>query len=350
MEERLTILAGATALERLRAGWDADSFGSMVGASGGPKWLVLSQIDRLLARRLVDGRSRPLALLGSSIGTFRHLCHSQPDALAAFDRFEAAYIAQAYEKKPTIGEVSACSAAILGALLGRDGRQAVLSNAMLSNHIVAARSRLPVASDRRVPLMLGLGAAAVANAAARGALAAFFERAVFYSGRPAFRFSGFSTQQVPLSVDNLEAAALASGSIPMVMEGVAEIAGARPGRYRDGGIVDYHFDFEFRAPDGLILFPHFFDKITPGWFDKGLKWRRARGTALDRTILVAPSREFVATLPGGRVPDRDDFRSMSTEERQARWRRVIEACRVLAEDFEELMVGDRLAAVARPIY
>jgi hypothetical protein len=41
---------------------------------------------------------------------------------------------------------------------------------------------------------------------------------------------------------------------------------------------------------------------------------------------------------------------MSTEERQARWRRVIEACRVLAEDFEELMVGDRLAAVARPIY
>ncbi len=47
-----------------------------------------------------------------------------------------------------------------------------------------------------------------------------------------------------------------------------------PGTLFDGGIIDYHFDFSYGRRKGLVLFPHFFDRITPGWFDKPLRWRK----------------------------------------------------------------------------
>jgi hypothetical protein len=132
------------------------------------------------------------------------------------------------------------------------------------------------------------------------------------------------------------------------MAAIADVGGAPRGLYRDGGITDYHFAMDFEAPSGLILYPHFFDRIVPGWFDKPLSWRRARGALLGRTVFVAPSREFVATLPGGKVPDRDDFVTMKTAERQKRWREVLAACSALADELESLLEEDRLAEAAQP--
>ena len=189
----------------------------------------------------------------------------------------------------------------------------------------------------------------MANAIDRRLLAAFFERAVFHTGASSLLgFKGFGTQNVSLTLENLDAAALASGSIPLVMNGVDSIPEAVPGRYRDGGIVDYHFDFEFEAPEGLVLYPHFFDQITPGWFDKSLGWRRPRGAALDRTVLVAPSSEFVASLPGARVPDRNDFRDLSTADRQQRWHDIVDRCGALADRLNDLLATGRLGQVAEP--
>lgn len=351
MSSALTIRAGAEALALLRdGGFDPDDFSTVVGASGGPKWLVLSQLDRVLSERFFARRSRPLAVVGSSIGTFRHLCHAQTDPLAAIERFEDAYIAQAYETEPTPREVSRESERIVEVLFGDTGREEVLGNTAITTHIVAVRSRRAVASDARAALALGLAGAAVANAVDRRLLRAFFERVVFRRGTHAVAFSGFDTQTVELTAGNIDAAALASGSIPLVMDGVVDIAGARPGRYRDGGIVDYHFDFEFAVPDGLILYPHFFDRITPGWFDKPLGWRRPRGAALSRTVLVAPSAEFVAGLPGGRVPDRNDFRELSTSERQKRWYEIVDRCRRVADELSSLLDRGGLGRAARPLY
>jgi hypothetical protein len=350
MSAALTIRAGRVALAHLReGGWDPDAFSTLLGASGGPKWLVLSQIDRALAEQFIAPRRNPLAVLGSSIGTFRHLCHAQRAPLSAFERFEEAYIAQAYDREPTPGEVSRESERIVEVLFGSHGREEVLSNASIETHLVAVRSRAAVASDSRLALALGLGAAALANAVNRRLLGAFFERAIFHTGDRRFRMRGFATQSVPLTLGNLDAAALASGSIPLVMDGVDDIADAQPGRYRDGGIIDYHFDFDFDAPEGLILYPHFFDRITPGWFDKALSWRRPRGAALDRTVLIAPSRDFVATLPGARVPDRDDFRELSTNDRQRRWHAIIKDCVRLGDELAELIETGRLVQLAQPI-
>jgi hypothetical protein len=349
MSSALTIRAGQTALGRLRdGGWDPDWFSSLVGASGGPKWLVLSQIDRVLATEFVAPRKQPLAVLGSSIGTFRHLCLAQKDPLAALERFEEAYIAQAYESEPTPREVSLESERVIEVLFDRTGREEVLTNPAIGTHIIAVRSRRPVASDGRTALALGLGVAAIANAIDRRWLAAFFERAVFHSGTNAFSFDDFHTQTIGLSTENLDAAALASGSIPIVMDGVDAIPGARAGRYRDGGIIDYHFDFAFGAPDGLILYPHFFERITPGWFDKGLGRRRPSGAALDRTVLITPAPTFVGQLPGGKVPDRDDFRNLSTSERQTQWHKIVDCCRKPADELADLLAAGRLGEVAEP--
>lgn len=351
MNSLLTVRAGPVALERLRdrAGFDPNDVSTLLGASGGPKWLVLSQIDRVLAQTLVRNRTAPLAVVGSSIGTFRHLCLAQSDPASAIDRFERAYIDQAYETEPTPDEVTRESATILDELFGHDGKTQVLRNPRIHTHILAVRSKTLVRTERRLPLALGLGGAALANAIDRRLLGSFFERTVFHSPpEPTLQFAGFGTRSVQLGPENLAEATLASGSIPLVMSGITDIPGAPTGCYRDGGIVDYHFDFAFRAPDGLILYPHFFDRMTPGWFDKTLRWRRPRGTALDRTLLITPSEEFIRALPGSRVPDRSDFRALPTRERQERWWTVVDRCRSLADELAERLMGGGLAQIAQP--
>jgi hypothetical protein len=103
----LTIRAGRKAIAQMeRDGFSPDAFSTMLGASGGPKWLVLGEIDRVLARRFVAPRTKPLQVFGTSIGAFRHACHAQFDPFAAFDRLEHAYVAQAYETKPTPQQVT----------------------------------------------------------------------------------------------------------------------------------------------------------------------------------------------------------------------------------------------------
>lgn len=299
---------------------------------------------------MVSGRSTPLHAFGTSIGAFRHTCLAHPDPLSALDRFEEAYVAQAYEKKPTAAEVTDQSRRICETLLGSNGAAAeVLNHQHMRLHVGTVRSRGPAATDARPLLALGLAIAAATNAVSRRSLGLMFERVMFHStDAPEFTFDDLRTRNVRLSADNLAAATLASGSIPLVMAAIHDVAGAPPGLYRDGGITDYHFAMDFDAPAGLVLYPHFFDRIVPGWFDKPLSWRKARGRLLERTVFVAPSPEFVATLPGGKVPDRDDFVTHLTVDRQRRWKEAIAACRRLGEDFEALLEGNRMAAAAQP--
>ena len=346
----LTIRAGRQALATLeRDGFRPDDFSSMLGASGGPKWLVLSGIDRVLARRFVSTRTTPLHAFGTSIGAFRHACLAQKDPLAAIDRFEEAYVGQAYETKPTQAEVTDESRRILDVMLAENGTAEMLAHPWMRLHVGTVRSRGIVASENRTALLLGLGVAATINAISRASLGLMFERVLFHStAAPAFAFSDLATRHAKLDADNLRAAILASGSIPMVMAAIVDVPGAPRGRYRDGGITDYHFAMDFDAPPGLVLYPHFFDRIVPGWFDKALPWRKPRGPLLDRTLFLAPSKEFVATLPGGKVPDREDFVRHPTPERQRRWHNAMDACRRLADEFEEMIDGNRFAAVAQP--
>lgn len=347
----LTVRAGAQARATLlREGFRADSFSTLLGASGGPKWLVLSAMDRVIARRLVAERTSELHALGTSIGAFRHAALAQRDAVAAIDRFEQVYAGQVYHRRPTPAEVTGESRRILGVLLGPDGVRDALSHPTLRLHVGVARSRGLAATDQRETLAPALALAATANAVSRRLLRLSFDRVIFHATpHPAFHFDDLPTRHVALSSENFAEATLASGSIPLVMQAIRDVPGAPPGLYRDGGVTDYHFAMDFEAPPGLLFYPHFSDRIVPGWFDKALGWRKARGSLLARTVLVTPSPEFLATLPGGKIPDRSDFQTFSTSERQRRWKEVLDKSSRLADALEELLQGSALAEAALPL-
>jgi hypothetical protein len=127
------------------------------------------------------------------------------------------------------------------------------------------------------------------------------------------------------------------------MEGVSEIPGALPGVYCDGGVIDYHLDLPHSHPGRLALYLHFYDYLKPGWFDKKLAWRRPRPANVANTLLVSPSPDFVASLPNAKIPDRHDFTRYSEAERIRIWREAVDRCRVLADEFAELLATGRLA-------
>ena len=91
MQEPLSIYMGRKATDTIgEQGWHAAPFRTLIGASGGPKWLILSELDQVLSQLLIDG-VQPLTMLGSSIGTWRHACLSTTNPGAAIKRLQQAY-------------------------------------------------------------------------------------------------------------------------------------------------------------------------------------------------------------------------------------------------------------------
>jgi hypothetical protein len=335
INECLTLRAGtATREEIARNGVRAESFSAMLGASGGPKWLVLAGLDRYLAGTFFCARKRPLALLGTSIGCWRHAYFAQQQPLPALDRFVAAYLAQRYSAKPDVNELTREAERLLDALLGSNGIDEICANPVFRTHVLAARCRGPLRSDNRLLLLAGLAAAALCNSLSRASLGLFFERALFAAdARSDFHLDGLPGFSTTLDAGNLRDALLATAAVPLVFAPRRDIAGAPRGTYRDGGITDYHFDLHMDAPPGLVLYPHFYGHLTPGWFDKLLRWRRADGALRERTLLVAPSAQFVASLPAGSIPDRRDFLTMDNAAREHHWRSTVVMSERLGEAF-----------------
>jgi hypothetical protein len=295
----------------------------------------------------------PVHLIGSSIGSWRFACYAQKNPIAAIERFERAYLEQTYSEKPDIHEITAKSREILALVLGESGVHEILSNPLFRTHVMAVRSRHVTASENRGLLAAGLVAAATLNAISRKSLGLFFERALFFDRRdapPFFDLAGFRIQRIELSAENLQDAVVATGSIPLVLTGVRDIQGAKRGVYRDGGVIDYHLDLPHSSRESLTLFPHFYDRIVPGWFDKKLRWRKPHPGNVDRTILISPSAEFVAKLPNAKIPDRSDFLNYTPGERVKAWRTCVAACTELADEFNEVIATGQLAARLQPLW
>ena len=349
----LIFSAGPSAYREIRdTGFNIDRIGTLAGASGGAKWLVLSQLDRVVTRRILPQLQSPVHTIATSIGAWRMACYGQQNPLAAIDRFEEAYLSQTYSEKPDREEITARTSEIVDHVLGDNGVNEILTNPQLRMHVMTVRCRGPLATENRLGLAVGLMSVASMNMVSRKVLGAFFERVLFSDNRDTQPFDslhGFPLHKVPLSEENLKDVILATGSIPLVLSGITDIAGAPRGMYRDGGVIDYHLDFPHSAPQKLALYLHFYNYLKPGWFDKRLPWRQVGIANTDRTILISPSPEFVSRLPNGKIPDRSDFTSLSPWARESAWRETVNACRELADELEDVLENDRLAERLQPL-
>ena len=344
MESILTIRAGRRALERIRShGLAASDIEIVPGAAGGPKALGIAGLDSAVFGEWLPAAPGVRHLIGASIGAWRFAAACRTDPLAALDDFARAYTEQSYPRRPTRRFVSDSARTMLAGLFtGREDE--ILGHPHYRLHILAVRGRWPLTRDSAFTTSLGFGMAAMANALGRRHLARFMDRAIFHDMRehPAFfrtgsGFDAFRTHEIALDRGNLVEALLASASIPLVLEGVPDIPSAPAGIYWDGGIIDYHLHLPYHRANGLVLYPHFTDRIVPGWLDKGMSWRHARGEWLDNVVLVAPSREYLAALPYGKLPDRRDFVRFESDNagRMKYWRGAIAESARLGDAFLE---------------
>ena len=102
--------------------------------------------------------------------------------------------------------------------------------------------------------------------------------------------------------------------------------------------------------DGLVLYPHFQPTVVPGWLDKAWKSRHRATPALDNLVLLSPSPEWVATLPGSKLPDRSDFKTFADDEagRQRVWRTAVAQSQQLADEFAGLTQRGSVHALPLP--
>jgi hypothetical protein len=359
----LEVHAGPGALAELRErGLRPEQVRAIPAAAGGPKGLVLNPLDRYLFGDWLAGASHTVHLLGASIGAWRMATACLPDADAAFAQMAHDYIHQTYEhapgKPPAPRHVSEVFGATLAARLGTRSAQ-VLGHPRFRLHVFTSRGRHALLRRdgralSRLSTPIGYLGAFASNAVSRRAMGAWLERVIFSDPRDALpvHLHDYRTHTVALAADNLCASVLASCSIPLWLDAVRDIPGAPPGVYWDGGITDYHLHLDYasmnhdRAPGDvldLVLYPHFQKTIIPGWLDKGLRHRHRATARLDNVVVVSPSPEWVATLPGAKLPDRSDFKHFGDDlaARVEAWSRAVRESERLRDEFAQWVDGGR---------
>lgn len=357
MTKYLNFFAGSKAYSQIKEnGLSPDNVKAIYGAAGGPKWLVLNRFDRMLFGDWFSGREKPLYLIGSSIGAWRFSTMSQNDPLAAQQRFEIAYINQLYEGKPSAKEVTEESFKILDAFLPDDSINEILSHPYLRINVITVRCKWPSSSDNKFLLVPGLLSAYLLNFMNRGLLKHQFERVLFYhpsNTETILDDNSFPIHRVKLDRSNYKSALMASGSIPLVMESMKDIPGAPKGIFRDGGLIDYHLDIPTSCDENeIVLYPHFSNRIVPGWLDKGLKKRTPSPKNMENVLLVSPTEDYIKSLPNLKIPDRNDFKLYFNrdQDRFRDWNSVVEEGQKMADEFFEAVSSGKVKERVKPMF
>ncbi len=357
MPDNLVILAGEHAYRIIKdEGLNQERIKIMAGAAGGPKWLVLGGLDRAIITELFRGRKEPLQLIGSSIGSWRFAALAMKKPAAAIDRMEDAYTGQTYGKRATPGEVTHVSRNIIDQFIPAGREDEILKHPFIRLNVLTVRCRWPSSSEGRLTQRAGLSFAAAVNIIDRSLLNYQFQSVIFSDSRNErhiFTDRVFPSENIHLTAENLKTALLSSGSIPLVMNGVADISGAPFGIYRDGGMIYYHMDIPYGCgPGDIVLFPHYSNGIIPGWFDKYLPWRKGDRDNLKNILIVAPSGKFISGLPLQRIPDRDDFKRFrgKNDERIQYWKFIFQQAAGLGNEFLDSVTSGKIKDEVRPLY
>jgi len=343
----LEIYAGESALNTIEEqGFSPDLFSAFLGASGGPKWFTLFGLDKYIFGEFFNNRTQPLNIIGSSAGAFRAACFTQADPVAAITRLATNYSETVYSDKAQPEEITTKAIELLDELFGATGAAEIMNNEVFKAHFIVTKCNGLVASENKLLQGLGLVISLISNAISRPLLNRQYDRYIFQNESSDLTLhdpDNISTTTLAFSVGNIKKALLASGAIPMVMQGIKDITDCPKGMYRDGGIVDYHFDIDIKN-EGLVLYPHFSSVLKAGWFDKNLS-RKVRAQHYDRTVLICPSKAFTDSLPYNKIPDRSDFIEMNPEQRLQYWQQVFVESEQLAEQFKEFYQKQDLSRI-----
>ncbi|NMH58774.1 patatin-like phospholipase family protein [Alteromonas ponticola] len=353
MAAPLEIYAGPSALATLKQhGFYPLLFKYFLGASGGPKWFVLTGLDRVIFPEWFQRRGGQVHVIGSSAGAFRAACFVQNDPLKAINRLAHCYANTTYPNKTNEFDISNSAKRIINNMLGRDGIMNVLTNERFKLHVFVARCHGMMENQGRLAQLGGLTMAASGNAINRRHLQQQFTRFIFSAPKSRFEINDpydLMTEHLELGYNNVKDVLLASGSIPVIMRGVEHIVDAPAGVYRDGGIIDYHFDLNFGPEPGLVLYPHFYPRPITGWFDKGMKGRLPHASSYDNTVMLVPSAEFIDSLPFKKIPDRKDFKKMDDKTRINYWETVIQESDRLGDYFMQITEDQSIVDLIKPL-
>jgi hypothetical protein len=288
--------------------------------------------------------SRQLHLVGASIGAWRMATALMPGPAKAFERLAQGYINQHTEpvpgvspgKRPSARYLSDAFAQTLQDFFGTS-LPTLLAHPRWHLHVVTSRGKGVLRRPGRLGTAAGFAGAALGNAVSRRLLGRWLERTVFSSAdQPPLPLDDHPTQQVALTAQNFMAAMRASCSIPFWLEPVLDIPGAPTGAHWDGGLVDYHFHWPYhRLDQGLVLYPHFQRQVVPGWLDKSWRRRHHPTPWLDRLVVLAPNPAWVQSLPGAKLPDRNDFTQLDGPSRVKRWTQAVAQSEQLAAEWAE---------------
>lgn len=324
----------------LKEGLHADHVDIIPGAAGGPKGIGIHGLDQAIFGQFLNSSSKQRTLIGSSIGSWRFASIAAWGAIQGTDKLADLYTHLEFHKKMTRKEVGDVCREMLHQLVhGKE--QHIIQHPDYHLTVLAVKSEKLFQSDQTFSLLASVLGIVAANAIARPKMKTFMQR-VIAQPTAQHHFSivddGFKTHYCPLTANNLEDWLMASASIPVAVPAVRDIADAPVGAYRDGGLIDYHIDLPFQS-QGLVLYPHFTHSITPGWFDKMFKSRKANPENQARTVLISPSASYLASLPLGRLPDRKDFtlKGMDQKQRIQMWKTCVAESQRMGDEFLELV-------------
>lgn len=361
----LEIYAGSMAREQLAInGFDPSSVMAIPGAAGGPKGLILQGLDLFLFGELFNEahltqRQSPLQLIGASIGAWRMAAACSTDPLKALERLAYQYCeAQRYRKGVRSAEITEICNQMIAEILGSDS-ESICNPTGKQLLVWVNKGKKPLFHARNLKARKrGFASATLANSVGRERLKNYFERWVFATGdTPKWLrepFDGMDCRFEALTPNNLQPALLGSASIPFILDPVPQIPidlnNQISGPFWDGGLTDYHLALPYHRQKGLVLYPHFGPKITPGWLDKFLKKRKANPEWMSNVLLICPSEEFINSLPAKKIPDRKDFKIYGTDhdERIRNWKVAISESHRLAEEFAKWLNNPDLNEV-KPI-
>ncbi len=352
----LVVRAGSSIFPMIKdGGFDWDRVTHYIGPGAGPRWLIASGFDLALLKNEVLGNTFPVTLVGSSAGALRFAAWIQPEYEKSYRSLMEAYISMTFSRRDNSRSVLRTIANVIDDYIEDDALPFALASKRYRLAIITARARNMTASERVLLQGFGMGAAFLFNSLHRSWIQLFFQRVVFYGGAipPPFCLKkDFRGRVVPLDMVNFKHVIMASSSIPLVVAGVRDIYGAQNGIYRDGGLTDYHLNQKYASKEGeaILLFSHQ-RRIVPGWMDKKLTHRKPLDENLENVLMIYPSEAFIRRLPGGKVPDRQDFKTFVSDPktRMENWRRAVEMSEPLGEEFLEMVANGTIRTVVKKI-